>query len=325
MKKLLAVLFLMVFLAAGCGLFKKDPQKAVTEGVAKFAEVKQMTSSLIMSGVIQAPPGEKPGNVQFSIKVLAKTDTSDDAALKADVSSFRLDAVIDGQKTAGEIALKIIDKKMFVQIKNLEIPGEAGKALNEQLASVFNTWWSMPLNEKDKISQLTSQQKEIQDLLKTMQFFTNSREDGEEDIQGMKTYRYRADLNKEALKKFVLELARISGSQLTPEDELALTEKLKEIEASGAVWVGEDDYVHRIKGVIALQPTQGPTTSLDIDYAAWDYGEEVTVSAPEKSQEFNPLMLLPVLGAFGSLDLPAEEGTSTPADAPLGSQQVAPK
>lgn len=327
MKKIVSALLLVTVFISGCNLFKKDPQKTVNDAVGKLAEVKKMNTLLVMSGTIQAPPGETPGKVQFSVNVSGKTDTSDKDSPKVD-TVLKAEANVDGQKASGEVLFRSVDKKMYVKVGTLNIPGEAGATLNTQLTSVLNTWWSLPAGAENPIGKLGSEQQELQEAFKTAKFFTNAREAGEEDVQGMKNVKYTVDLDKEALKKFILDAARLTGNQVSPEEELAIGDSLKDVEFSGAVWVGDDDFLHRVKGTMAVQPKQGPSSSFEIDYSSWDYGKDVAVGAPEDSKEFNPLMILPLLGAFGALDggagdLPAGDlPPGTPIDNPLGAAQV---
>ncbi|MBI2638868.1 hypothetical protein HYW83_04745 [Candidatus Peregrinibacteria bacterium] len=326
MKKIVSALLLVTVFISGCNLFKKDPQKTVNDAVGKLAEVKKMSTLVVMSGTIQAP-GETPSKVKFSINVSGKTDTSDKDSPKVD-TVLKAEADVDGQKASGEVLFRSVDKKMYVKVGTLNMPGEAGAALNTQLASVLNTWWSLPAGSENPIGKFGSEQQELQEAFKTTKFFTNAREAGEEDVQGMKNVKYTVDLDKDALKKFILDAARLTENQVSPEEELAIGDSLKDVEFSGAVWVGDDDYLHRVKGTVAVQPKQGPSSSFEIDYSSWDYGKDVAVSKPSDSKEFNPLMLLPLLGAFGALDgagggLPAGDlPPGTPIDNPLGAEQV---
>lgn len=323
MKKIIAGLVFVTMLFSGCSFFKKDPQKVVDEGVSKIAEIKKMSSLLVMSGAIQSPAGEIPGKVKFSIQVSGKTDTTDKDSPKVD-TTMKLEGNADDQKVSAELMFRSVNKQMYIQVGNVKISGEAGKAIEGQLGSLLNTWWSLPLGAQNPIGKFTSRQQELQDLFKTTKFFTNAKEEGEEDVQGVKSVRYRVDLDKEALKKFIFDVARLSGNQVSPEEELALGESLKDIEFSGAVWVGDDDYLHRVKGTVAVAPKDGPSSTFDVDYSSWDYGKDVEVGVPEGAKEFNPLMLFPLMGAFGSLEQGVAGAPEAVVDEPLGAAQVTP-
>lgn len=328
----LAVLLIMS--ATGCGWFKKDPQKAVNEGVLEFTEVEKMQSKLVMTGAIQAPEGEIPQRMQFSIEASGQSDTSGeqpkiDMTMKGSLNT-------DGNTGSGELAFKIVDKKAFVNLMKLEFPGEANKMVAEQLGSVLGAWWEIPTSEQNPLGKYAEEQEKIREKLKTLQLFTNAVEDAEEEVQGISCTRYRVDLNKEAVKEFLLDLAVSAGNELTPEEEIAIGESLNDVEFSGAVWIGDDDILHRIHATFTAQPVQGPSTSFEIDYTAWAYDEDVAIEAPASAREFNPLMLLPLIGTFGSVgqgaasaDTGADAGANLPAaaegesiDQPLGAAQV---
>jgi hypothetical protein len=329
MKKIVSAILLLTVLISGCNLFKKNPQKAVDAGVSKFAEVKKMSSLLAVKGTIQAPPGEKPSKIVFTVEVSVKMDTTDKDLPKLD-TVMKIRGEADDQKASGQLEFRTVDKKIYIRVGNVEISGEAGKTLNTQLVSVLNAWWAIPLGEKNPIGKLSKEQQELQELFKSTKFFINAMEDGEEELQGMKSTRYRVDLDKEALKKFIFDFARSTGNQIPPEEELALGDSLKDIEFSGAVWIGNDGYLHRVRGTIASQPAQGPSSSFDIDYSSWDYGKDVEVSAPEGVKDFSPLLLQLLLGAFGGLNQdagglpPGGLPPGTPIDNPLGAAQVTP-
>ena len=326
MKRFIALLTLFVVLISGCSFFKKDPQKAVQEGVLSFSDVKKLNSKMTISGTIQAPQGEKPSKVRFTLVASGTSDMSDAQSPKVDMK-FELSASLDDQGGSGVILFRTIDKKMFINLQKLEIPGEAGASLSKQLASVFNTWWSLPQGEKAPFEKLADQQKDLKEKLKANTLFVNPVESGEEEVFGVQSVKYRTELSKDSLKKIIVDLARITGNQFNAEEEAALIDSLNDVEFSGAVWIGDDDLLHRLAGTISVQPKQGPSSSFDVDYSAGDFGKNVEIAAPESSKEFNPLVMLPLIGAFGSLNQTAPAGGSStgPIDSPLGAEQVAPK
>lgn len=325
MKKAVALVLTIAVVFSGCNFFKRDPQKAVNKGIAAFTEVKKMNSKLTLSGTINAPEGEVPTKVQFSLEAVGSSDVSDSRSPKVDMT-VKVSGSVDGSSGSGEFLFKTLDKKMFANLTKITISGATGETLSTQLASVLNTWWSIPLNDQNYFGKLTEQQKQLQEKLRTTPFFINAAEMGEEDVSGVKSTRYRVELDKQAVQKFILDIARMGENQLSPEEELAIGDSLKDVEFSGAVWVNDDDAVNRIQGRIVVRPEQGSSTSLDLDYTGWDYGKDVAILAPESPKDFNPLMLLPLFGAFSSIDQSAAE---TPAgngaiDAPLGAGQVKP-
>lgn len=323
MKKIIAALLLFSVLISGCSLFKKSPQEAVNNGAEKLAEVKKMSSKLLMSGTVVAPTGEKPSKVTFSLDMAVKSNLSDEKAPKSDMKLV-LNVSADEFGGSGEVLVRAVDKKLFFNLASINIPGETGEALKTQFSSYLNTWWFVPLGEGNPIGKLTDEQKELQEKFKSAKFFVNAQEDGEEEVVGIPSNRYRVDLDKEALKNFILDIARVSGNQVSPEEEGFIADSLKDVIFSGAVWIGNDSALHRIRGNIAVQPKQGPATSLDVDYSAWDFGKDVEIAAPEGAQEFSPFMLFPLYGMLsgGLGDAGDSGGDMIPLDSPLGGSQL---
>lgn len=323
MKKILALFVIITLLISGCSLFKKDPREAANKSISEFADVDKMNFSLKVNGVVKAPAGEVPAKTQLAVDFSGKSDSSKEGEIKGDMV-LKLDFNIDDKKGNGTIAFKVIDKKLFFSVNKLELPGVSMDSFKSQLDSLLNVWWAMPVSEENSIGKLTQEQKEMKDKFKTTQFFTNAYEDGEEDVNGVKTVKYRVDVDKAAVKKFLTDVTLLSGNQPNPEDESAIEAGLKEIEFSGAVWVGKDDDVlHRIKGTLVMQPKEGPISSFDLDYTGFAYGEDVDVVAPENPKDFNPLVILPLITALSSVSADAAPVTPGPVDdKPLGSKQV---
>lgn len=310
MRKLLALLTLSVFLFSSCSLFKQDPQEAVNEGVKKLAEIKQSRSRTLIKGTIQAPTGEAPQKVQFNLTVDGYADSSSiespifDLAVKADVS-------IDEKKGSAELQFRGLEKKIFVKLNALSIPGEQNESVKAQLQQLSSQWWEIPLNETPFAS-ISKQQKDIHEKFKTLSFFVNAQEEGPDAIEGVDATRYRVDVNKEAIKELILSIARMEGNVLSPEEEKAIGESLNDLEFSGALSVGDDDIAHRIKGTLSMQPDQGAMSVFDIDYSGWDFGEKQTVELPEGAKEFNPLVFLPLIGALSAAQGDAEVNNELP-------------
>lgn len=322
MKKIIVALVLAQMLISGCSLFKKPPQKAVNDGIAEFANVKKMQSSFLLTGIIKSPTGEKPGQLTFSIDASGKTDVSDKQSPKLD-TSIQIKTSIDDKNSSATFMLRTFEKKMFLNIKDIILAGDSGTELKTQLTSLLQKWWMLPTGEVSPIGSLLDEQKKLQEGFKTTKFFTNAVKDTQEEIHGIANTRYRVELDKEVLKKFLLDFAQTTENKITPEDELAVGESLKDVEFSGAVWIGSDDILHRIRGTILMTPAQGPSSSFEIDYQAWDYDKDVEIALPEAPQEFSAAVLVPLLGIFGPLDSVGTTGASVvlPA-APPASKKV---
>lgn len=323
MKKIISLALVVAVFFSGCGLFKKDPQKAVNKGISEFAEVQKMQSKMTLSGTMLAPPGEKPEKITFSLTSQGQSDMSDEAAPQVEMTMNLVMTLDAAQSISGKILLKIVGTKVYLNVQELNLSSQVNEEFKKQIATFLNKWWIIPTSEENPFTQITTEQRKLQEKFKDTRFFVNAREEGEEMVEGITATRYRVDLDKDALKSFLLEIAHSGGTQLTPDEEAAIAESLKDIEFSGAVWVGEDNVVHKISGTISVQPAQGPTSSFDVEYTGWNYDEEVAVTAPEGATEFSALQLLPIFGALNNLEGPPVAPVPAPAASQdLGSKQV---
>lgn len=323
MKKIIALAVLTLFIFTGCSLFKKAPEERVNQAVSNYAEVTEMSSSLLLSGVVNAPADTVPAKVNFSLEMEGSADTSEEESPKVDMK-MKISASADSQGGAGEVQFRLLDKKVYFNVLGLE--SAITEPYEAQFAPLLNKWWQVPGEGESPFGALTGEQEALKEKLKSLTFFTNAVEEGEEEIRGMKMTRYRVDLNRDALQEFILEAARMGGNTISPEQEGAVAESLKSVEFSGAVWVSSDDILHRIRGTLAVQPVDGPSSSFEIDYTGWNYGDDVSVAAPEGAQEFNPFLLAPIFSALGGMSggasLPTDTAPGQPIDSPLGSKQV---
>lgn len=314
MKKVIAGAAVALLLVSGCSLFTVDPQTAVNNALAKLSEVKKMSSKLVLKGVIRAPQGEKPAKIDFTLEASGKSDVSVQSTPRVDMN-LKLNASYDEKNGSTALVFRVLEKKLYLNMSDVAMSGAAGKNLKADLVAFLGKWWTIPLNSDSSLNKLTDQQKQVQELFKRTKFFINAGENGQDLISGISATKYRVDLDKVALKGFIVETGKITESPMTPADEAELDATLKEIEFSGAVSVGDDGNVHRVQGTVTVQPVAGPVSTFDVDFSAWDYGTEVEVTVPEGAQDFNPITALPLFGALSALSTPnaaSDEETKTP-------------
>lgn len=314
MKKILASFTVAVLLFSGCGLLAKDPLATVNDSIAKMAQVKQSKTGLILKGTVKSPAGQGPQNMTFDMNMSGVMDATDykspvlDLAIKGDVS-------VDGQSGSGDFMLRAVNKKMFINLKDIQLAGDMGKNLKGQMSSLFNAWWTLPADDKSNplFAQTDEDHKKMQDLITGTKFFKTATEDGKEVVEGIPTTRYRVDLDKTALQQFIVGISRMGGNAVPAAEEQSLADGLKDVEVSGLVWIGDDDgMLHRVKGTVAIQPAAGVASSIDFDYTGSEYGKAVSVTEPQGAQDFNPLMLLPLVGALQQSAVPPATDSTTP-------------
>lgn len=298
-----AALVLMLVLSA-CSLGKKEPPVAVQEGYLKALEVSKSSSAVVISGTIAAPAGETPSKVTFSADVTSSSDTSDESKMIFD-TTMKINVGLDDQKGAGTVYLRSNGTDMFAKVSDIQLPGEKGKQLVTQLGALTNKWWKVPAEFTAQLKQQESaeEKKLITAKFKTLTPFSNVTEDGEEDVHGDTSTRYRVEVSKEALKEIILEAARIGGNALSPDMATSIETALADVQFSGAVSVNNDGILNHVKGTVTIQPKDaGGSGSFDFDISTWNHGDKVTIGAPEGAADFNPLMMFSVLGALGAMD-----------------------
>lgn len=324
MRKFLVLLTLSLFVFSGCSLFKKDPQTAVNDGIKKFAAQTRSMSRTNIKGTLSAPDGETVSSLVFNMDLTGYADSSDKENPTFDMT-LKGDATVDGKKGSVEVQFRGLEKKLYVKLNDLSIPGDQNEAVKAQLTQLASQWWEIPLNETP-LGEINKQQQDIQEKLKTLVFFQNATEEGVDEVEGTDATKYRVEMNKDAIKELILAIASAEGNVVSPEEEKAISDSLQDVEFSGAVSVGDDDIAHRIKGTLSVQPTDGTASVFDIDYSGWSFGDEVEVTVPEGTKPFNALDFLPLIGALSAATpsdtktpslvaptTPAAVSTATPA------------
>lgn len=312
MRKLFALLTLSLLIFSGCTLFKKDPQVAVNDGIKKFAAQTRAQSRTSIKGTLSAPAGEAVSNLVFNMDLTGFADSSDKENPIFDMT-LKGDATVDGKKGAVEVQFRGLDKKLYVKLNNLSIPGDQNEAVKAQLTQLAAQWWEIPLNETP-LGEINKQQQDIQEKLKTLVFFQNATEDGTDSIEGADATKYRVEINKDAIKELILSIATAEGNVISPEEEQAIADSLQDVEFSGAVSVGDDDIAQRIKGTLSVQPKDGTASVFDIDYSGWNFGEKVEVTVPEGTKPFNALDFLPLIGALSAAQGDVPASLAAPSD-----------
>ncbi|MBP9718595.1 hypothetical protein KBD59_04865 [Candidatus Gracilibacteria bacterium] len=299
MKRFGAVVMTLMLVLSACSFSKKDPAVAVQEGFVKMLENHEASTAATVSGTVAGPAGEVPSKMNFSMNLTGSSDSTDLAKTKFD-QTIKIEVAADDLKGGGTLYLRSDGTDIFAKISDLSVPGEKGVAAVAQLEPLMNKWWKIPADVSSQLKQTEEEQKKLTEKLKTLTPFTNVVEDGEEDVHGDSSTRYRVDINKDAIKEFILEAARVGGNVMDTETVSAIEDGLKDVQFSGAVSVNNDGYMNRIKGTITIQPTDGTSGSFDFDMTSWNIGDKVEISAPEGAADFNPLMMFSILGALGS-------------------------
>ncbi|PIQ77313.1 hypothetical protein COV82_05215 [Candidatus Peregrinibacteria bacterium CG11_big_fil_rev_8_21_14_0_20_46_8] len=325
MKKTIATFLLLTFALSGCSLFKPDPQTAVNKGLLRLGQAERISSRFSVNGTVTMPPGEKLSRMSFDLTGSGQSDAADPKDIAVDFE-YQLGINFDGKGGQVIADVRSLEDVLYFRLREVKLPGENSDALAAQIAPLTNSWFKMPLQEGNPFQALTEEQQALRERFKNTEFFTNAVEDGTDEIRGEEATRYRVELNKDAVKDLIVDLGQTTENAISPEEESAIAESLQDVDFSGAVWV-VDKTARRIQGTVTIQPAQGASTSFDIDYEVWDLGKKVAIDAPAEAQEFNPLMVLPLVGALSALTPQLDEEAplpleGEPIDLPLGAEQA---
>ncbi len=185
-----------------------------------------------------------------------------------------------------------------------EISDFDGALPQEMVAGYIGQWWQMAVPPGSfeynsfaiggEDENLTEEQKKMKELLKNTQFFKDVEYLGVDKD----SYHYKAVLDKEAVKEFVVKAAEIEGQVVTADDKAELDEGIEMINLEGEVWV--DTKLMIVRGMAGTVTVDDSGESFAVQFDAWmdDINEAVEVEAPKDATEFDPFMLLGGMGAF---------------------------
>ncbi len=288
---------------AGCGGAKNDKvaQDAVHTAIVNSSNVKSENYSLILDGKVTAGKDstaqfkELKGSLNFSGAYDIKTKDDPKLTLKIGAKG-----TVDGgkeQSVGGEIVLA--NKNFYFLIGKLDVDGipDLYKVAVDQF---LNKWWSVALPPESLAqfnagaaddANLTPEQKQLKELMKKTQFFKNVKAAGADKVGDVEAEKYSVELDKEALKTYLTEAAKISGQSAEGGDLEQVTKLVNTVEFKGSVWVSKDDQMMRkLDGTmtIAESPeTAGSAISFQATYMVDNLNKAVKVEAPAKSEKFD--------------------------------------
>lgn len=322
-KKIFIGLFSLLLILSACQK-EPDPETSVRESIALMAESNQYHFEISFTGKGQDPSGEV---VDFSAEAKGSGNTEDREHPEGDADLILGITSKDGAMKIG-VSLRFLPGYFYAKLNELTLPGEG--LPKETTDQFLNAWWEIPIPEENSpFKAAPKEQEEIIAKLKTISLFQNISKVSEEEVKGELAYKYRADLNPEALISFMEEATKISNpeKQVTEEEKNALLDALKDVDFSGNLWVSKaDGTLRKVSGTLRAAPKEGGNISLDFDAEFWDFGKKVAYEKPEGATPFNPALLLGLLGSVPGLGAPATPEPvpvdgDIPIDQPLGAEQ----
>lgn len=255
-------------------------------------------------GTMMAPEGQVPQEINFDIDLSGDLDNTNPSEPKFSMN-VDLGGAMDGGDEEHLLGSILSDAQNFyMQLESIsDFDGTVGP---EMVEGFVGKWWRMEIPpgafaEIDKKSDMTPEQEQIKELAKSTNFFKNISYVGNETVMGAKTYKFSAELDKDAVKNFLIEVAKIDSNvpEPTASDLAELDEMLATFEMNGDFFVGVDDKVmHGAMGSISMTPPEGGSMILDFDFKVGNLNDTVTVDVPTESELFDPLMLLGMGGGF---------------------------
>jgi len=150
---------------------------------------------------------------------------------------------------------------------------------------------------------------EIKKMLQEKKVIIPVKELKEENINGVKTYHYLAELNTEALKNFISQVYDLmekqnldSGAENMTEEKKAAREEMNVfLEKIGVIkfdiWIGKKDfYIYKIKGEKTISPQQFDVESeekgnvkISFEYEQSKFNQPVVIEMPTDYENFGKL------------------------------------
>lgn len=308
--RILLGLLVFLFLFASCT--RMDPQRAISRGLNKTLDTKRASLDFTLSSdtfrfqLTGKSVKSKKGNGKFDGRAAIEVNDQD-------------------MNLGGSMDMRILGQELFLKLAELNFP-ENSPIPPDAANLLVGKWWVLPMNvETPYLKNLTEEQTALVNQFKSFTLFSNPTLVAEEPVKGAPSRKYKVDLNHEGLKEIFLALGKISGNEISEEEQKALDERLKNLEFIGHVWIAKrGGFLNRIAGDVTLKgeepiADEGKSLTFKLDLMMWDFGKAVTIEKPEDATTFDPSLFLGLSGLGGETP---ELQPETPIDQPLGAEQA---
>lgn len=311
---ILSLTALMIF--AGCGAkVDKEAQEAVKTAIANSYKVKSGNYVVSADGKLSTTdPGAGFKELEGSLDLSGVYDASQ---AKDPKFTFILGAKgsVDGseeQSLTGE--LRVANKNFYFNVGNLDKLAALGPYA-DLVAPFLNKWWFVEMPAEaiesfgvygDDETNLTPTQKAMKKLNDETMFFTNVKNEGDDKVDAVEAVKYLVELDKEALKKYIVESGKISGEVLDEDDVKEMNEIVDLVNFKGNVWSSKKDNVAvKIDGTVTLtasEKTDNTGFSFNVSYTISNVNGAVTVEVPADAEKFDPFATMGAAGGAGEID-----------------------
>jgi hypothetical protein len=256
--KALALALIAVVFVSGCSLTKAPAgEEMLQEGITNlYYEASSAKFDMNLIGDMKAPAGEKPERIQFDLNLSGDMDNSKPAEPLFNMVMKGTASWDEVKDQKAEVEMRSDSKNLFFVLKDVSDFG--GMLPAEMVSDFIGKWYKMPIppntfDALDKKSEMTEAEKKIQELAKGTNFIKDIKSKGTKKIMGEESYVYTGKLDKEAVKNFFLEIAKLDESFPEPSaSELKeFDEQLAMFDMEGTFYVGVSDKILRgVEGTI---------------------------------------------------------------------------
>lgn len=307
------VLFVLTF--SGCSLFnggpKEDPSAVVKEAFKNLYSIKSNSYDVSLKG--NYSDGSEALKFDFSL-----TGAEDMADPKKPKFTMLIDGTgsFTGYENQGVKAEIRMDENNFYFILN-EVSDFGGSLPAELVTPYLGKWYKMaiPADAFDDYpvlfsddQNLTEQEKQLKTLLENTSFFKEIEYAGTEGNFLM----YKASLDKDAVKTFMVEAAKIEGTTTSEAEVKDLEDGLKMIDLNVDLGVNKDKNVlAKMEGVLKINASEDEngnengSGSIGFDISIDNIDEAVIVEVPADVSELDPMALFGaamMMGGMGQVD-----------------------
>ncbi len=317
-KTLLAIFSILGILIIGGGVFgsfyyfKETPEKVIETMRTRFAEVKALEyhgeikaevaiPDLLGGGSFMQPAQQTTSSKKasdFSINLNGKSDVGDLNNPKGlFVFNIKTDALkeLTQRESAFGLEVRAINKVVYVKFNNLPNLGFFDlSVLSNQWIKIDTEAIKKQLDlekfegqkEAQKQQELTPEQAEkLRQIIAQANVFKVTEKLASEKIEGMDTHHYKFLIDKNELKKLIVDISGVVQNKTLTDKEL--TEFDKGLEAIGSlggeIWIGKKDYLpYKLLFTIGIKETAEPkiTGQLTTTLSFKNYNKPIQIDIP---------------------------------------------
>jgi hypothetical protein len=296
--KALVLMSLVAILVSGCGTtVAPEGDNLLQEGISNlYYDAKSAEFDLSVSIDAKAGEDQVPKNLNFDLKINGDMDNTIPSKPKFNFEVSANGGWDDIKDQVAKAELKSDAENLFFNLT--EITDFGGKVPTQMVEAYIGKWYKMAIPEGtfeglDKKSEMSDEEKMIKELVEKSKFMKDVKYNGTKKIMGVESYDYSATLDKEALKNFAVELAKLDTAtpDLTEAQIASMDEQLAMFDLNGNFYVGVDDKI--LRGASGVLTVKNEDVELSADFS-WELGkinEEFAVEVPEDATLFDPMML----------------------------------